>query len=112
MANQNKKQPFHIIMTGSEEERDAVKFAFQFSSRTEHEVYKSEVEDVNFRLDVEDIVYAGNSFDAAVVVENNSEKTKNIKVNFAAVLSFYTGVPAKKLKGYKLQFLLHSKAGK
>ncbi|KAJ7377341.1 hypothetical protein OS493_029700 [Desmophyllum pertusum] len=97
---------------GSEEERDAVKFAFQFSSRTEHEVYKSEVEDVNFRLDVEDIVYAGNSFDAAVVVENNSEKTKNIKVNFAAVLSFYTGVPAKKLKGYKLQFLLHSKAEK
>lgn len=98
--------------TGSEEERDAVKFAFQFSSREEHEVYKPEVEDVEFRLEVGDTVYAGNSFDVAVVVENKSENTRNIKVNFTAILSFYTGVPTKKLKGYKLQFLLNSNAGK
>lgn len=99
------------MLTGSEEERDAVKLAFQFSSREEHEIYKSEVEDVEFRLEVADTVYAGNSFEVAVVVENKSENTRNIKVNFTAVLSFYTGVPAKKLKGYKLQFLLNSNAG-
>ena len=60
---------------------------------------------------MEDTVYAGNSFDVAVVVENKSEVTREIKVNFTAVLSFYTGVPAKKLKGYKLKFLLNSQAG-
>ena len=88
-----------------------MKFAFDFSSRTEHEIYQPEVEDVNFRLEVKDAVKAGNSFDAAVVVENKSEVTREIKVNFTAVLSFYTGVPGKKLKSYKLTFLLNSKAG-
>ena len=88
-----------------------MQFAFQFGSRTKHEIYKSEIEDVNFRLEVEDKVYVGNSFDAAVVVENKSEVTREIKVNFTAVLSFYTGVPAKKLKGYKLKFRLNSQAG-
>jgi len=97
---------------GSNEERNAVKLAFQYSSRIEHEIYKPEVEDVEFRLEVGDTVYAGKSFDAAVVVVNKSENTQNIKVNFAAVLSFYTGVPERRLKGYKLQFLLNSNAGK
>lgn len=97
---------------GSEEERDAVKFAFQYSSRIEHEIYKPEVEDVEFRLEVEDTVHAGNSFDAAVVVVNKSENTQNIRVNLAAVLSYYTGVPEKRLKGYKLKFLLNSNAEK
>lgn len=101
-----------VIMTGSEEERNAVKYAFQFSSRTEHEIYQYQSEDVEFRLDVRNTVYMGNSFDVAVVVENKSENTRNIKVNFTAVLSHYTDVPAKKLKTYKLQFLLNSKAGK
>ena len=101
-----------MFTTGSEEERDAVKFAFQYSSRIEHEIYKPEVEDVEFRLEVEDIVHAGNSFDAAVVVVNKSENTQNIRVNLAAVLSYYTGVPEKRLKGYKLKFLLNSNAGK
>ena len=99
-------------MTGSEEERNAVKYAFQFSSRTEHEIYQYQSEDVEFRLDVRNTVYMGNSFDVAVVVENKSENTRNIKVNFTAVLSHYTDVPVKKLKTYKLQFLLNSKAGK
>ena len=101
-----------VFTIGSNEERNAVKLAFQYSSRIEHEIYKPEVEDVEFRLEVGDTVYAGSSFDAAVVVVNKSENTKNIKVNFAAVLSFYTGVPERRLKGYKLQFLLNSNAGK
>lgn len=100
-----------VFTTGSKEERDIVEFVFKYSSRIKHKIYKSEVEDVEFRLEVGDIVYAGNSFDAAVVVVNKSENTQNIKVNLTAVLSFYTGVPAKKLKGYKLQFLLNSNAG-
>ena len=80
---------------------NAVKLAFQFSSRIEHEIYEPEVEDVEFRLEVGDTVYAGSSFDTVVVVVNKSENTQNIKVNFAAVMSFYTGVPERRLKGYK-----------
>jgi len=98
---------------GSEEERKAVQFAFQFGSRAEQEVYETEVkEDVQFHLEVEETIYAGNSFDAAVVVENKSELTREIKINFTAVLSYYTGVLSKKLKSYKLTFLLNSQAEK
>lgn len=67
--------------------------------------------DLMFRVEVVNNVHVGNSFDAAVVVENKSEVTREVKVNFTAVLSFYTGVPSKKLKSYKLKFLLNSKAG-
>ena len=90
-----------------------MQFAFQFGSRAEQEVYETEVkEDVQFHLEVEETIYAGNSFDAAVVVENKSELTREIKINFTAVLSYYTGVLSKKLKSYKLTFLLNSQAGK
>ena len=90
-----------------------MQFAFQFGSRAEEEVYDTEVkEDVQFRLEVEETIYAGNSFDAAVVVENESEVTREIKINFTAVLSYYTGVLSKKLKSYKLTFRLNSQAGK
>lgn len=102
---------FFLALADSKEERDVAKRVFQFSTRKEYEVYKPDIEDVKFGLEVGDTVYAGNSFDVAVVVENKSENTRNIKVNFAAVLSFYTGVPAKKIKGYKPQFMLNSKAG-
>ena len=57
-------------------------------------------------------IHLGNCIDAAVVVENKSEATREIKVNFTAVLSHYTGVPSKKLKANKLTFLLNSQAGK
>lgn len=87
--------------------------AFQFSSRTEQELYDtSVVEDVQFRLETEDRIDPGQSFEVAVVVKNNSEVTREIKVNLAAVLDFYTGVPAKKMNTYKLKFLLNSNAGK
>lgn len=62
-------------------------------------------------MEVENTVFVGNGFDAAVVIENKSEVTREIEVNFTAVMSFYTGVPAKKLKSYKLKFLLNSRAG-
>lgn len=102
-----------LIISGSEEERKAVHLAFQFSSRTEHELYdNSVVEDIQFRLETEDRVNPGQSFEVTVVVENKSEVTREIKVNLAAVLDFYTGVPAKKMKTYKLKFLLNSRAGK
>ena len=104
------------MLTGSKEERDAVEFAFRFrSSRREHDIFKSEgadVEDVEFRLEIADTAYAGESFDVAVVVVNKSENTRNVKVNLTAVQCFYTGVPAKKVKGSKLEFLLNSNAGK
>lgn len=87
--------------------------AFQFSSRAEHELYDTSVaEDVQFRLETEDRINPGQSFEVTVVVENKSEVTREIKVNLAAVLDFYTGVPAKKMKTYKLKFLLNSNAGK
>lgn len=87
--------------------------AFQFSSRTEQELYDtSVVEDVQFRLETEDRIDPGHSFEVTVVVKNNSEVTREIKVNLAAVLDFYTGVPAKKMNTYKLKFLLNSNAGK
>ena len=87
--------------------------AFQFSSRTEQELYDtSVVEDVQFLLETEDRIDPGQSFEVTVVVKNNSEVTREIKVNLAAVLDFYTGVPAKKMKTYKLKFLLNSNAGK
>ena len=87
--------------------------AFQYSSRTEHELYDiSMVEDVQFRLETEDRVNPGQSFEVTVVVESKSEVTREIKVNLAAVLDFYTGVPAKKMKTNKLKFLLNSGAGK
>lgn len=115
----NKAQEFlklnilRLIISGSDEERKAVHLAFQFSSRTEQELYDtSVVEDVQFRLETEDRIDPGQSFEVTVVVKNNSEVTREIKVNLAAVLDFYTGVPAKKMKTYKLKFLLNSNAGK
>ena len=70
------------------------------------------VEDVQFRLETEDPIDPGQNFEVTVVVKNKSEVTREIKVNLAAVLNFYTGVPAKKMKTYKLKFRLNSRAGK
>lgn len=105
-----------LVLTGSKQERDAVEFAFRFrSSRREHDIFESEgaiVEDVEFLLEVVDTAYAGESFDVAVVVKSKSENTRNVKLNLTAVQCFYTGVPAKKVKGSKQEFLLNSNAGK
>lgn len=91
-----------------------MQLALQISSRKEEfEKHESEVEkDVNFHLEVEETVLVGNNFDAEVVVGNQSETTRKINATFTAVLSHYTGVPSRKLKSTKLEFLLESQAGK
>lgn len=97
---------------GTEEERQAVRFAFKYSSRVEYkdEIYeRPQVEDIRFHLELEDAVYAGNSLDASVVVQSESEETREILVNLTAMLNFYTGVSAKRLKSKKLKFVLNSR---
>ena len=86
--------------------------AFACGSREEHDIYTSEVEDVAFSLWLEEPVYAGDSFDVEVDVKNKSEAEKReIKVNFTAVLSYYTGARAKKLKSNKDVFVVNPQAG-
>ncbi|XP_068710899.1 protein-glutamine gamma-glutamyltransferase K-like [Montipora foliosa] len=98
---------------GSEEERRAVRLAFNFSSRKEHEIYvEPKHEDIHFHLEAGDSVYVGNSFDATVVVRSESEETREILVNLTAIMSFYTGVTAKKLKSYKQKFPLKAQEEK
>ena len=92
-----------------------MKFAFKYSSREEYndEIYETpHVEDINFDLKLEDTVYAGKSLDASVVVQSESEETREILVNLTAMLNFYTGVSAKRLKSNKLKFVLNSREGK
>ncbi|XP_044172824.1 protein-glutamine gamma-glutamyltransferase K-like isoform X1 [Acropora millepora] len=100
---------------GTEEERQAVKFAFKYSSREEYkdDIYeRPHVEDIHFDLKLEDTVYAGKSLDASVVVQSESEETREILVNLTAMLNFYTGVSAKRLKSKKLKFVLNSREEK
>ena len=90
-----------------------MRLAFNFSSRKEHEIYvEPKHNDIHFHLEAGDSVYVGNSFDATVVVRSESEETREILVNLTAIMSFYTGVSAKKLKSYKLKFPLKSQEGK
>ena len=92
-----------------------MRFAFKYSSRVEYkdEIYeRSQVEDIRFHLELKDAVYAGNSLDASVVVQSESEETREILVNLTAMLNFYTGVSAKRLKSKKLKFVLDSREGK
>ena len=92
-----------------------MKFAFKYSSREEYkdDIYeRPHVEDIHFDLKIEDTVYAGKSLDASVVVQSESEETREILVNLTAMLNFYTGVSAKRLKSTKLKFVLNSREGK
>lgn len=102
-------------VSGTEEERQAVKFAFKYSSREEYkdEIYeRPHVEDIHFQLELEDTVHAGNSLDASVVVQSESEEAREILVNLTAMMSFYTGVCAKRLKSKKSKLILNSREGK
>lgn len=86
---------------GTQKEREVVEFAYKFSTRKEYDIYKAEKEDVLFNLKVVDDVALGDSFDVKVVAQNKSNSERTVKVNITSVMAFYTGMPAKALKGKK-----------
>lgn len=89
-----------------------MQFVSQYSSRPVlHDIYKPTAHDVTLRLEVQDLLYAGTTFDATLVAQNTSNENRKVKVNFAADLIYYTGVPAKRLKTHKETFVLGSLAG-
>ena len=83
----------------------------QYSSRVEHDIYNAKANDVTFRLEVQEPVYAGSTFDATLVVKNTSNESREVKVNFAAAMIYYTGVSAKKIKAHNEKFVLNPQAG-
>lgn len=97
--------------TGSSKEREAVEFAFKFSTRKEYDIYKADKGDVEFSLQVVDDVAIGDNFDVKVVAQNKSEDDRTVKVNITSVMAFYTGIPAKPLKGKKETLHLGAKDG-
>ena len=88
-----------------------MEFAYRFSTRREQDIYKSEEDDVHFKLNVPDDVAMGDSFDVHVVVKNTSNETRSIKVNVTSDLAFYTGIPTKNLKAAKEFYVLKAKEG-
>lgn len=97
--------------TGSHKEREAVEFAYKFSTRKEYDIYQADREDVQFSLEVVDDVAMGDSFDVKVVAQNRSDDKQTVKVNITSVMAFYTGIPAKPLKGKKETLHLGAREG-
>ena len=98
--------------TGSQEERDTVKFAINSdSTRKEYEVYPADEEDVDFTLEVLDSVAMGDRFEVKVVVQNKSNNKRTVKVNITSVMAFYTGISAKPLKATKETLSFKAKEG-
>ena len=97
--------------TGTQKEREVVEFVYKFSTRNEYDIYKAEKEDVLFNLKVVDDVALGDSFDVKVVAQNKSNSERTVKVNITSVMAFYTGIPAKALKGKKDTLHLGAKEG-
>ena len=90
-----------MFSTGSQKEREAVEFAYKFSTRKEYDIYKADREDVHFSLEVVDDIAMGDSFDVKVVAQNRSTDDRTVKVNISSIMAFYTGIQAKPLKGKK-----------
>ena len=66
---------------------------------------------MQFSLEVVDDVAMGDSFDVKVVAQNRSDDKQTVKVNITSVMAFYTGIPAKPLKGKKETLHLGAREG-
>lgn len=83
---------------GSHKEREAVEFAYKFSTRKEYEIYQADREDVTFSFEVVDDIAMGDSFEVKVKAANNSHHLRTVRVNISSIMAFYTGIVAKNLK--------------
>ncbi|CAH1780198.1 unnamed protein product [Owenia fusiformis] len=83
---------------GSEEERASVRRAHRYSSRRKHKVYDIPEPDVKFTLEVPNNAEIGKNFDLKVRMQNLVDEVRNVKLKLSSMVSFYTGVPAERIK--------------
>ncbi|XP_046356732.2 hemocyte protein-glutamine gamma-glutamyltransferase-like isoform X1 [Haliotis rufescens] len=85
---------------GSDKERQVVKFVNQFSSREDEDIYGTNVEsDVEFCLEVPETASVSEDFVVTMIIKNTSSQTRTVRGRMSVLTSYYTGNPAKRLKG-------------
>ncbi|XP_041375251.1 protein-glutamine gamma-glutamyltransferase K-like [Gigantopelta aegis] len=98
---------------GCHEERRVAAFVNRFSSRADEDIYRRRVsEDVTFVLDVPDSASVTDDLVITVTMRNTADDTRHVRGRVSVLSSFYTGIPAKRLKGELDEFEIQSKQQK
>ena len=98
---------WHIITTGSDEEREAVAKAYQLSSRRRnlerfYDYEKNDDVEMTFKPEMNDDGTARFLFTA----KNNATEKRTVKSRFTAMATYYTGVTANELDRAKKRIVL------
>ena len=98
---------------GSEEERESVHRAFQYSSRRQHQMalYGGEEHNVQFELSPPEGAKVGEELKVVAKLKNTTSEERNVRGKFTAIQAFYTGVRARAIATKDIEVTLSADGG-